>query len=398
MRCDYGSVSDPSTFSFKSPRSFSFVEITEGAHNPSSDISGQVRVLLGEEDQEHPLLIELRVAKSAGAQNSRFQVAYTGESLRLNAPASSPSYQRACMEIDVSIWIKPGAQVEHLEIATEHLDINVEPGLFKPSLDALPSGQGGTYYISNNTDFITVAGSLNAAYWESGRETRIGTVSGSISGRFALKDVLSIKSVSGNININVEPKPESPIDPRPASFSAVTVSGSIKAIFPMSSTIAEIPPRLYHTKVDSRSGSVHGNYIHGINTDIKTSSGTVDVNVLPYSTKSTGSWLRTESAVGGIHVNVMPSYEDPQDAMGYLRSVHKTKSGSLHIKYPQQWEGKIEAVTMSGSVKLCGKDVEVLKRWAGPVGAHVIAKKGQAGSAIDLSTNSGSVDAVIGEL
>ncbi|KAG9722856.1 hypothetical protein KCU73_g13865, partial [Aureobasidium melanogenum] len=360
----------------------------------SSDINGQVRVMLGEEDQEHPLYVELRIAKSTAAQHSQFKIEYTGESLRVNAPAYSPSSYRACMEIDLRIWIKPGAQLEHLEIATEHLDIKVEPGLFPSSL----GNQSGARYISNNTDFITVVGSLYAAYWESGRETRIDTVSGSISGRFALKDVLSIKTVSGNINVNVEPKPESPIDPRPASFDAVTVSGSIKAIFPTSSTIAEIPPRLYHTKVESRSGSVHGNYIHGINTDITTSSGSIDVNVLPYSSNSTGSWLRTESAVGGIHVDVLPPYEDPQDVMGHLRSVHKTKSGSLHIKYPQQWEGKIEAVTMSGSVKLRGKDVEVLKRWSGPVGAHVVAKKGEASSAIDLSTSSGSVDARIGEL
>ncbi|KAH0344760.1 hypothetical protein KCU81_g4678, partial [Aureobasidium melanogenum] len=398
MRCNIGSIGDPQTFTFHAPRSFSFVEITEGAHNPSSDINGQVRVMLGEEDQEHPLYIELRIAKSTAAQHSQFKIEYTGESLRVNAPAYSPSSYRACMEIDLRIWIKPGAQLEHLEIATEHLDIRVEPGLFPPSLETTRSGQSDAYYISNNTDFITVIGSLYAAYWESGRETRIDTVSGSISGRFSLKDVLSVKTVSGNININVEPKAESPTDPRPASFEAITVSGGIKAIFPMSSTIAEIPPRFYHTKVESRSGSVHGNYIHGINTDITTSSGSIDVNVLPYTADSTGSWLRTESAVGGIHVNVLPSYEDPEDVMGHLRSVHKTKSGSLHIKYPQQWEGKIEAVTMSGSVKLRGKDVEVLKRWSGAVGAHVVAQKGEASSAMDLSTSSGSVDATIGEL
>ncbi|KAH0380854.1 hypothetical protein KCU92_g7327, partial [Aureobasidium melanogenum] len=394
MRCDIGSIGDPQTFTFHAPRSFSFVEITEGAHNPSSDINGQVRVMLGEEDQEHPLYVELRIAKSTAAQHSQFKIEYTGESLRVNAPASSPSYYRACMEIDLRIWIKPGAQLEHLEVATEHLDIKVDPGLFPSSLGS----QSGAHYISNNTDFITVVGSLSVAYWESGRETRIDTVSGSVSGRFALKDVLSIKSVSGNININVEPKPESPNDPRPASFVAVTESGSVKAVFPMSSTIAQIPPRFYHTKVESRSGSVHGNYIHGINTDISTYSGSIDVNVLPYSANSTGNWLRTESAVGGIHVNVLPPYEDPQNVMGHSRSVHKTKSGSLHIKYPQQWEGKIEAVTMSGSLKLRGKDVEVLERWSGPVGAHVIAKKGEANSAMDLGSSSGSVEVQIGEL
>ncbi|KAI4728773.1 hypothetical protein E4T49_03415 [Aureobasidium sp. EXF-10728] len=397
MRCNYQSISDRQTFSFQSPASFSFVEITEGSHNPSNNINGQVRILLGAEDQKDPLLMEMRIAKSPGAQGLHFGVDYTGESLRLNAPAYSSGYDKACMEIDMSLWIRPGAQLEHLEIATEHLDIKIDPGLFSPSLEPSSPGQNGLYYISNQTDFITVSGSLSAAYWESGRETRIDVVSGSVSGRFALKDLLSIKTASGDIDIDVEPKAESPTAPRPASFVATTNSGSIKASFPMSDAVGEIPPRLYHTKVESKSGSIHGSYIHGLNTDISTASGSIGVDVLPYSANSTGSWLRTESVGGGIRVNLFPPYEDPQNVMGHLRSVHKTKSGGLHIQYPQQWEGKIEAVTMSGSVKLHGKDVEVLKRWTGPVGAHVVAQKGQASSAMDLGTVSGSIDAWIGD-
>jgi hypothetical protein len=354
--------------------------------------------MAGADDQQDPILMEMRVAKSTDAQRSHFSVDYTAESLRLNTPASSATHQKACMEIDISIWFRPGAQLEHLEIATEHLDIKIEPGLFPPSHDTLPPDQDQAYYISNNTDFIAVSGGLSAAYWESGRETRIDLMSGSVGGRFALRDLLSIKTRSGGININVEPKAEDPTDPRPASFVAETISGGIKAVFPLSAAVAEIPPRLYQTKVETKSGSVRGTYIHGVNTDILTVSGAIDVNILPYSANSTGSWLRTESTGGSIGVNVLPAYEDPQSVMGHLRSVHKTRSGSVHINYPQQWEGKIEAVTMTGSVGLHGKDVEVLKRWSGPVGAHVVAQKGKASSAMDLGTTSGSVHATIGDL
>jgi hypothetical protein len=354
--------------------------------------------MVGVDDQKDPILMEMRVAKSTDAQRSHFSVDYTSESLRLNTPASSATHQKACMEIDMSIWFRPGAQLEHLEIATEHLDIKIDPGLFPPSYDNLSAGQDQAYYISNTTDFIAVSGGLSAAYWESGRETRIDLISGSVSGRFALRDLLSVKTRSGSININVEPKSENPDDPRPASFVAETVSGSIEAIFPISAAIAEIPSRLYHTKIETKSGSVRGDYIHGLNTDILTVSGSIDVNVLPYTAHSTGSWLRTESTGGRIGVNLLPPYEDSQSVIGHLRSVHKTKSGSVHIKYPQQWEGKIEAVTMTGSVNLHGKDVEVLKRWSGPVGAHVVAQKGKASSAMDLGTTSGSVDATIGDL
>jgi hypothetical protein len=353
--------------------------------------------MVGADDQKDPILMEMRVAKSSDAQRSHFAVDYTAESLRLNTPASSANHQKACMEIDINIWFRPGAQLEHLEIATEHLDIKVEPGLFPPTHEPLQPGQQA-YYISNRTDFIAVSGGLSAAYWESGRETRIDLVSGGVSGRFALKDILSVKTRSGSIDISVEPKEEDPIDPQPASFVAETISGSIKAVFPLSAVIAEIPSRLYHTKIESKSGSVKGNYIHGLNTDILTVSGSIDVNVLPYSSNSTGSWLRTESTGGRVGVNVLPSYENPQNVLGYLRSIHKTKSGSVHVKYPQQWEGKLEAVTMTGSVKLQGKDVKVLSRWSGPVGSHVVAQKGKASSAMDMGTTSGSVHAIIGDL
>ncbi|KAI4841386.1 hypothetical protein E4T45_09480, partial [Aureobasidium sp. EXF-8846] len=176
-RCNYDTISDRQTFSFLEPRAFSFVEITEGAHNPSSNINGQVRIMAGADDQEDPILMEFRVAKSSDAQNSYFAVQYTAESLRLNTPASSATHQKACMEIDMNIWFRPGTQLEHLEIATEHLDIIIEPGLFPPSHETLPSGQAA-YYVSNRTDFIAVSGGLSAAYWESGRETRIDLVSG----------------------------------------------------------------------------------------------------------------------------------------------------------------------------------------------------------------------------
>ncbi|THY71973.1 hypothetical protein D6C87_02553 [Aureobasidium pullulans] len=397
-RCSYSSLSDETALSFKAKERFSFVEVTEGTNNPSSDINGQVHILSGKEDQKDPVIVEFKVAKSPGASTSHFKVDYTSESLRLNSPASDGGHANGCMEIDLSIYVKPGAKFEHLEVATEHLDIEIEPGLFPPSQDTENPGRDDAFYISNTTDFIAVSGDVSAAYWESGRETRIDLTSGSVSGRFALRDILSIKTKSGSIDVNVEPKPESETDPRPASFSAETVSGSIKAIFPVSGTVEDIPSRLYSTKIDSKSGSIHGDYIHGLNTDIYTASGSIDTNILPYSANSTGSWLRTETVNGGIRVNVLPPYENPKDILKRLRSVHKTKSGSLKIKYPQQWEGKIEAVTMSGHVDLDGKDVKVLKAWKGPVGVHLIAQKGRGSSGMDLGTVSGSIKATIGDV
>jgi hypothetical protein len=400
--CIYESISDQQTFTFKSLDRFSFVEITEGSNNPSSKLNGQIRLLLGDDHQIDPILTELRVAKSAEALHQQFRINYSSESLRINTPAYSPLYSKACMELDVTILIKPGSKLEHLEVATEHLDIIIEPGIFPPSEQA---GQPGVvdddFYLSNMTDFIAVSGDVSAAYWQSGRETRIDLTSGSVSGRFALKDVLSVKTRSGDIDISVEPKSASKTDPRPAEFSAVAMSGDVKVVFPVSGADRDLPDRIYRTKVESKSGSLKGDFIHGLDTELHTVSGSIDVNILPYwAATSSGSWVRTDTQSGGTRVNMLAPYKDPDKVIDRLRSVHKTRSGSLHVQYPQQWEGRMDAVSMTGGVKLSGRDIKLLKHWTGPTGAHYLAQKGpdSSSSTMDLGSTTGHVSAIVGDL
>lgn len=385
-------------FGFDKPNSFSFVEVTEGSTNPSSRVNGHIRILPAPDDQEDPIMTGLRVAKSSEAHDGHFSIEYTPESLRINTPAYTLSHSKACIEVEITIWIKHGAKLEHLEIATEHLDIKVEPGLFPLcENDGASKCSDDAHYVSNTTDFFAVAGDVSVAYWESGRNTGVDLVSGNINGRFALKDVLFLRTQSGNIDVNVEPKPVCLTNPKPAEYRASTKSGNIRTIFPLSGTAEDIPDRIYHTKVQSGSGSISGNYIHGLSTDLSTNSGSIDINVLPYSANNSGSWFRTESQGGTIKVDMLPSFVDPDTIFNHMRSMHKTRSGSLHMRYPQQWEGKIEAVTMTGNIGLYGKDVRVVKVWKGPVGAHVVAQKGSESSTMDLESSSGSIEATIGD-
>lgn len=358
----------------------------------AGDIRGTIRILPGEKDQKDDIVTGLRTAKSLEAHDGLFNVDYTAEALRVHTPWFN---SKACMEIEVMIWIRPGTRLEHFEVATEHLNIKIEPDIFPPPEEVATSDR---LYISNTSDFISVKGSLAAAYWESGRETRIDLTSGSVSGRFALRDLLSVKTRSGSIDINVEPKPASKMAPRPAEFTASALSGSIKTIFPIAQYEGDIPDRLYQTKIDSGSGSISGNLIHGLVTDIHTGSGSVNLNVLPFSANNTGSWFRTDTQGGMTRVNLLPPFKDPESTISRLRSVHKSRTGSVNVVYPQQWEGRIEAVTMTGSLKLHGKDVRELKRWTGPVGAHVVAQKGSGSSGMDIGSSSGSVDATVGDL
>ena len=89
---------------------------------------------------------------------------------------------------------------------------------------------------------------------------------------------------------------------------------------------------------------------------------------------------------------------------GSLRSVHGAGdgvSGSVRAKYPADWEGRIEAESASGNVRVGGEGVVVDKeeRLGGKnrVRAH---RKGEgedgSGSSIEARTGSGSVEVFVG--
>lgn len=87
-------------------------------------------------------------------------------------------------------------------------------------------------------------------------------------------------------------------------------------------------------------------------------------------------------------------------ALRCLSHKHGSTSGNVTLKYPGTWEGGISAESMSGSIKVRGKDVVIVKEgreWPG-YGHYVKAKKGdEGGGKLAVDTTSGNVYVVVGE-
>ncbi|KAJ9637157.1 hypothetical protein H2199_007443 [Coniosporium tulheliwenetii] len=205
------------------------------------------------------------------------------------------------------------------------------------------------------------------------RRTIINVGTGSVSGKYALRDYLSIRTTTGSISITVDPQPADPASPKPAVFEAYAKRGSIRVDFPTRGTI---PDREYEVTVHSDTGSISGTFIHGRHTSLSATTGSISAKILPCGAGN-ASELRTEALTGATTVTLLAPYKDAGTVMGGLESSHKSKSGSMKLVYPQEWEGTVEGRTASGSVGLHGRDLEVVREDKGWVGKHVVAKKGR---------------------
>lgn len=356
-----------------------------------------MRVTTPLEGQTAAIVVGVGIATTAPWYVSQIKVKQEAESLYLKAPTllkkSGRTTEKPCMGIYATIFIRADITLTGFEISTENLDLRVEPGLF----NARQAAEKGDLYISNTTDFTVLSGDVSVEHWSS-RETRIDVTSGSVSGTYDLLDLLSVKTRSGSISINVEPKAADKTSPSPADFTATSKSGSINIHFPTSGHVEEIPEREYRTYVETNSGTISGCFIHGSSSTFRTSSGSIHVKALPYSPDAFASTFRTETHSGDIGVEILPSFTQPEIPITRMRSVHSTMSSSIHLVYPQQWEGVIEGESVSGSIALRGKNLVPIKHYKRPFGTHIEFRKGDGGSKIGLSTKSGSMDATIGDL
>jgi hypothetical protein len=72
-----------------------------------------------------------------------------------------------------------------------------------------------------------------------------------------------------------------------------------------------------------------------------------------------------------------------------MLSKHESRSGSIHVEYPDSWEGTIDVETESGSVTVTGRGVEIIREGRG----RVVAQKGEEGSGkVIVRAGSGKVD------
>jgi hypothetical protein len=282
--------------------------------------------------------------------------------------------------------------LENWVVSTENLDIVVADGLFNSKSH---EEEQSHLRVTGDSTFSATSGRGEVSYWES-RRTIVEFISGTIQGKFALRDLLSLKTVSGTITASVDPKEADPEDIVPAEFTAVTSSGTINIHFP---TTGDIPSRDYRTKVEAFSGSIVGSYV-GTETTMHTVSGSIYADLLPHYTE-TQPTVHTDCQSGRTTLTVLPPYSRHSGSI--FTSEHKSTSmsGAIDIVYPQQWEGTIDGATKSGSISIKGEGVEIIEEQGKgkllPVLRHVKARKGTGAGHMVMESFSGDVFVRVGD-
>ncbi|KAK5139723.1 hypothetical protein LTR04_003371, partial [Oleoguttula sp. CCFEE 6159] len=391
-RCPPSAYTEATTFEFDNPEDFKILEHVEYTSHIRGGIWGMIRITPGQADQKARIQVNMSVTTTEPYLSSQLEYAKSDSTLRITTPFERRSLgfgsgfgfsaNRPCMDIFATVSVAPGVELRNFDISTANLRVRIDAGL--------------DLTITNRTAISGTASDISCEVYDS-RETVIDVISGSVSGTYALRDLLSIRTTSGSISVNVDPREVDSHRPAPAVFHASSSSGGIDARFPVSGSI---PDRDYRVAVAALSGPVRGAYLHGRSTTLTSASGSIEVDVVPYHADAYPSTLHTESTAGRTELALRRAYSDPATAIGRLHSVHKAASGGVQLSYPQQWTGRIEAHSMSGAIRLRGKDVEIVGRSEveGMVVGRVVARKGRGHGLLEVETMSGSVDATVGDL
>nr|POE88406.1 hypothetical protein CFP56_11634 [Quercus suber] len=405
--CSYSSLTSSVAFDFQSPASFSLSEFLQESESFSGGIYGKISVSNADSLQKPSLRVWVTYATTASWRVSGVNHVVTDTSLDLHLPVlrkqSQAGNRRPCLYLDIRIEVKEGTILEDWSIATTNLDISMDEALFNHT------DPGDDLKITDASSITTTRGKVGGVW--SSRNTKIETHSGSVKGRFAWMDLLSIRTFSGSIDVAVEPREADPQRSAAAEYVAWTYTGSIQTVVQTKSPDTDLPIREYRTRVQTSSGRISGTYIHGITTSFSTNSGSVDVDILPIDTRlinttklSTNTkdtritMLRTDTLSGTTVLRLRSPFspqalqtlsgdDDKQHAavIDTLKSRHKSKSGSISLTYPEEWTGEIEGESSSGHITVEGRGVH--NPWWITFFTHYFARKGDGDSALGMHEN-----------
>lgn len=289
----------------------------------------------------------------------------------------------------VTLYLCPGQSLRQLSINTTSLPIVVHPDIhfsitnrWKLSTTAhpitfLPSPSSGRELATTNY---------------SQREIIIYSASGFISGTYPLFDLLSITTVSGTIGIDILPRPALASTPyTPASLVLSSTSGSIHAtVLNIHNLRNKIPDRTYASRLNTISGSIAAKLLHTTSTFLSSTSGQLSADIYPTSTSSShSSKITTTGQSGTTDIIVHPDIFSPQTPIKSISGQHSNTSGSLTVRYPNTWEGKIQARALSGRVGIRWNGVRIIRDWGGK---DILAEKGLGQGQLFLNSLSGEID------
>ncbi|KAJ4315568.1 hypothetical protein N0V94_005882 [Neodidymelliopsis sp. IMI 364377] len=362
------------------------LDIQEAMHQldgPYKRIQGWIHIAKAPADQA-PGTVQARTsyAVSPSVDVDSIKYASTQTSLTIGDPSIPRGLEgvpagTACLGMSVVLYMAPGATLDTLNVEATHLGMQVHGGV--------------DFSVKNSTSITLTTGTLDAVSFNS-RQTRLKTTSGSISGKYALSDLLAIDTKTGSVNIAVEPKAGEANSPAPAVFQANSHSGSMRIDFERK----RIPERDYQMFVNTTVGSVDGSFIHGSHTEINSVAGSVNADVLPFKSNAYTSVLETTTHSGQMNITLRAPYKAKGVPMMGLSSTHKSVSGGMGLKYPKEWQGHVVGTSLNGELHLQGKALELLGENDKPGQNHVEAQKGVRGSSMVFDTVSGGCDVMIG--
>ena len=200
--------------------------------------------------------------------------------------------------------------------------------------------------------------------------------------------MLDISTVSGSIDVDVEPKDAAEDKVQPAILRLSSKSGSIRAL----TSIVSVPARDYQTTVKTLNGGIDATLLHGSYTSLRSLNGRINADLHPYGHNNTRTYINTNCQSGSTDVTVHSSVSHPNDPIRKLRSEHHGLSGSINLWYPAQWQGKISGSTLSGSIDVEWDGTKVIRdEKKGWVKRIVEAVRGEGESELTFSSKSGSL-------
>ncbi|KAF5659622.1 hypothetical protein FDENT_13886 [Fusarium denticulatum] len=437
-------------FEIQSDRNLSIIQRvvkSDDLEGWSTHVSGEV--ILRPVEDSSPASIELQVISNHDNLRAKADFDKTTQVFEIKVPrrvAWSSSDKAPCIQIRITVSAHRETILNHLNIETQQLDINLKEGV-------VLGVQNGVNIRSASGDITspgikTIKGKEVVPYTLSSREIRIHTASGDVKGWYPLYDLLDISTASGDIITNIGPKPVNPQNVRPAELRVRSASGTIEIDEPLTSAQKaarpdrEFPPRDYTIDIITASGDITADVAASSSASFKSQSGDMKLQIWPVLDSSlltinekAKPTIITDTKSGDTHVTIleplwtslatigetMPPVKpyDPTDGsdpyivlpegselaeismarpvLSVLHSTHKSVSGKIELYYPNSWEGLFFANSISGTQEFKGKDV-IVDRGRGSIPPHLISgRKGKGYSQLDIGTVSGDQFALLGE-
>ncbi|KOS19432.1 hypothetical protein ESCO_001024 [Escovopsis weberi] len=385
---------------------------THGGHGPrhSTRVFGSI-VLVPDDASPAGGRIELDIASNV--EDPGVEVRFHPDSQALtvltNPWVENDSRRQVCVQMRIAAYVPRRSELDSIIVEADHLDITISDGLdMRVARSAALASVVGT----------VAAGAAGAAgqphsYALGAPDIRVHTVDGDVRGWFALHDALTIKTISGRVDVDVSPLPhaDGKAPGSPAALHVSSVSGRLGVREALREGEALPLDRHYAVRVASTAGGIAARLAFADAT-LESQSGDIDAELLPvpvpvpvtegrHPEEDDGSpqlRLLTSSKSGRSRIRVLaprPTGEAANGPAMTLLSRHDSLSGRIDAAYPAAWEGGFAMKSVSGKLAVRGEGV----RWTG--GGRFLPRltgsKGAGPSRLEMESISGNQSLTFGQ-